>query len=1107
MTSIHHDIAFRKEGMLNGNATDAKTTTTTTTSHQMAHLASGQFAFVEGDLKNTTTATDGNLADKRTNQSARRLLGNNLYSSFRKKSKVMERITTSTRLASKNNVNNVESEVPVVAPEGIAFIPSQISLRPGSLISDLNTAASETSKRSKNPLGELQQVDPIIRHPQSQIRHVPARRPKRQSSFGTMAPEPPKLKELIEDSGILNEITMQKGGGGFQSIVDAEGLDESSSDWRQLSKKTQRAVSAVLESTLHEVLSLEDHPSYYSSTSPNDRVVSGQLASNASGSTNEWRSFGDTTISSRSLDHEELQHMKERKQRASSEPDSESSRPLPNNLNEQEDHSYRIRNRQWEEMEQQEQVAESQYDISRSLSISSRYEPAVSPIPDGVELDVLPRELDDGNTLLKSQHRRVASDDLVGSSSNFLLSEEQLHYLNRKDSTQSMVSEITMDTNVKTSGRSILTTPPATPMVLDPRAPQLLMARLQEDPTSQINTFPRPPIALESPTPPMRKRSPDDDHVIDGTAARFAERSSGVTSALQPYTRKGTLTQSGRAQQLHEMEAILENEEKVKQEGISARKKSQTDNSETTDSDLDTEELSTSESFDPQPISLRGPFASDSDAMPIRLGGLLRPVDNSNPLLFPAPLISDDEDEEHFQNESDHQRAIDQGKVISPSKSKIREQFSAVTATPSVDNRRKFLPDVFVASNHRKDFQNSHRDIVFDSSNSSIDLEAETAPLHDAIVANDKVGSSIQRHSESYRAKSGAANRMEPSSSVGQFNSLHAKSAFEYPKPPSHAPLHSSLDFHGSGDMPEQATQAKSVHSEENIDELSTSESADPPPAISLRGPFADDSEAAPRRLGGLLRPQEDSNPLLFPAPLMSDDEDAVCFEDEPDAETFSGPVDAMATQKEMAGESKRPSSLKDYQLKVFNPSANTRSTDNQRTYQNTTARAHRDILFDSSTHSMHSGEDTQEPNQSKQSNNNDNDNWAGDEILPLASKIESSVLTNGEVNEQFCFRGLQDGVRVKLCPAQIGYLLNGKAHVHSGHYSGPLNSQCRMHGNGMFWFTSGDTYLGEFRNGELHGAGMMSVTDEETGKKQVFSGYFSRNKYVGDEVVDDDST
>jgi hypothetical protein len=63
------------------------------------------------------------------------------------------------------------------------------------------------------------------------------------------------------------------------------------------------------------------------------------------------------------------------------------------------------------------------------------------------------------------------------------------------------------------------------------------------------------------------------------------------------------------------------------------------------------------------------------------------------------------------------------------------------------------------------------------------------------------------------------------------------------------------------------------------------------------------------------------------------------------------------------------------------------------------------------------------------------------------------------------------------------------------------------MHGNGMFWFTSGDTYLGEFRNGELHGAGMMSVTDDETGKKQVFSGYFCHNKYVGDEVVDDDST
>ncbi|KAL3943501.1 MAG: hypothetical protein SGBAC_002426 [Bacillariaceae sp.] len=1094
MTSIHHDIVFRKEGIAGWEKADE-----IAAGHQVA-LAAGQFAFVED--KNNKGVTDGDLADTRNGQSARRLLGNNLYSSFRKKSKVVER---TAKLTSKS----VEAELPV-APEGIAFIPSHISLREGSLVSDLNTSSRHTlqieKSKPRDPPGERPREDPS--HPQSPDRHVPARIPVRRSSFGTMAPEPPKLRELIEGSGILDEISMQKGGS-MKSILE-EGLNES--DWQQLSKKTQRAVSAAIDVSLHEVLRLENYPSFHCASNKNTCVqrgrASGHSASNGSGSGNEWLSFGDTTISSRSFNEtssqEEWQDMKQRRQRASSEPDSESSRPLPSKENDD-----RIGTRSQDAI----------IPPSRSLSISSRYEPSVSSIPDGIELDVLPSELD--NTSLLKTHRREASDDLQNS--DFLLSDDQLQYLNRKDSTQSTVSEITTDTNAKTSGRSILSTPPATPMVLNPRAPQLLMAQLQGDPSAHIDAFPRPPIALESPTPPMRKCSPDDDQLLEGVAAR-AENSSSAMPALRPYARKGTLTQSGRAQ-LHEMEPISEVDDSLEKGGTKGRKPVATSNDEA-DVENDTDEMSTSESADPQPISLRGPFANDKDAAPIQLGGLLRPQDNSNPLLFPAPLISDDEDDEHFEDESDLEQAISPGAHTNSSKSRTRDLFNAATATPSVSNRRKVLSNKYVATKQKKETQNSNQDSVFDSSDSSIDLETEKAPLHDAIDVDAKLESKTQ-------LRSNVANYMEPSKSVGQFRLLNPKSNFRYPKPPSDTALPAmgepTQDYKKAA--PSKVTSRS--HTEEDVDDLSSSDESTDPPPVSLRGPFANDSEAAPRPLGGLLRPQEDSNPQFFPAPLMSDNEDGVCFEDESDVEappapetTFIPPspvdprrkIESRRQKVEQIGDSKRATRLKaasttssPYQLNVFNPSSppeamgNVFDSTKRSSFQSTDEGSHCDILFDASTHSIGVGGDAQEPESEKQSNCNEF--GEDDETIPQASKIESTVFTDGQVDEQFCFRGLEDGVRVKLCPAQIGYLLNGKAHVHSGYYSGPLNAQCRMHGNGMFWFTSGDTYLGQFQNGELHGAGMMSVTDDETGTKQVFSGFFCHNKYVGDEVVDDDST
>jgi hypothetical protein len=92
------------------------------------------------------------------------------------------------------------------------------------------------------------------------------------------------------------------------------------------------------------------------------------------------------------------------------------------------------------------------------------------------------------------------------------------------------------------------------------------------------------------------------------------------------------------------------------------------------------------------------------------------------------------------------------------------------------------------------------------------------------------------------------------------------------------------------------------------------------------------------------------------------------------------------------------------------------------------------------------------------------------------------------------------DLVRVKLCPMEILYIIERQSYVHAGFYSGPLNAGWRMHGNGVFWFTSGDLYLGRFFDGQLHGVGMMSVKLETNGVKQIFKGYFRYNEFVGQE-------
>jgi hypothetical protein len=60
------------------------------------------------------------------------------------------------------------------------------------------------------------------------------------------------------------------------------------------------------------------------------------------------------------------------------------------------------------------------------------------------------------------------------------------------------------------------------------------------------------------------------------------------------------------------------------------------------------------------------------------------------------------------------------------------------------------------------------------------------------------------------------------------------------------------------------------------------------------------------------------------------------------------------------------------------------------------------------------------------------------------------------------------------------------------------------MHGNGVFWFNTGDVYLGQFSEGYLHGVGCMTIHMDD-GSKQVLRGFFRKNEYVGTENIPDD--
>jgi hypothetical protein len=110
-------------------------------------------------------------------------------------------------------------------------------------------------------------------------------------------------------------------------------------------------------------------------------------------------------------------------------------------------------------------------------------------------------------------------------------------------------------------------------------------------------------------------------------------------------------------------------------------------------------------------------------------------------------------------------------------------------------------------------------------------------------------------------------------------------------------------------------------------------------------------------------------------------------------------------------------------------------------------------------------------------------------------SESPSSGQTSGQStsgNEE----ATHGGVRVKLSPRVISFFVDGQERIHTGFYSGEIDKEDRSHGNGVFWFSSGDVYLGQFLRGDMHGVGVLAV--QEGGSRQILRGFFYHNEFVG---------
>jgi hypothetical protein len=336
----------------------------------------------------------------------------------------------------------------------------------------------------------------------------------------------------------------------------------------------------------------------------------------------------------------------------------------------------------------------------------------------------------------------------------------------------------------------------------------------------------------------------------------------------------------------------------------------------------------------------------------------------------------------------------------------------------------------------------------------------------------------------------------------------------------------------------------------------------------SLRGPFTSPTRSILRALGGLRSPFQESNPLLFPATLMSeaDEQESICSSSlhrssetvkhtntpiKEDSKNFSYPrgLAFFPPSPHLKGKKVAPSCDTDIDLRQpdWNDPNESESSiiktsdiESQTSLEYFSSTYHCDIVLDIS-HQLET-EDLKHTNKIYPSVSEPKKTTISlDKALPISNaqyieedssvapkkgsellqhpqgplkqidenpfilssfQIESALIhkENDAEGRMTAGRSL-NGIRVKMCPAKICYALpGGEIHVHEGYYSGPLNANFKMHGNGMLRFNSGDLYLGEFENGELHGVGMMSI---KTGDKhQIFSGFFRRNEFVGEEMA-----
>ena len=121
---------------------------------------------------------------------------------------------------------------------------------------------------------------------------------------------------------------------------------------------------------------------------------------------------------------------------------------------------------------------------------------------------------------------------------------------------------------------------------------------------------------------------------------------------------------------------------------------------------------------------------------------------------------------------------------------------------------------------------------------------------------------------------------------------------------------------------------------------------------------------------------------------------------------------------------------------------------------------------------------------------------------MGLADETATSSLPSGQHSRKHMIgddsqESSSISFRVRLWHREITCMVEGEERVHSGFYTGPINNFEHMHGNGVFWFDSGDVYLGQFEDDMLHGVGVMTIQLED-GSKHVLKGEFRCNEFIG---------